>query len=109
MYRGVRDLPGGGAREPGDGPVRAVPRGAHGVGRRLQHGQDHDRGQRRHLRHHRGGRAGVRGGVAAARAHRTPPSAARQAAGRLLRRARHAQPRRPALLARHPRRVRQAA
>lgn len=112
MHRGLRDLPGGGARKPGDGALRAVPRGAHGVCRRLQHGQDHDRGQRGHLRHDRGGRAGVRGRLAPPLAHHAPPApaGAREDAESLLRRTDwNPEPQRAAVLPGDSGRVRQAA
>lgn len=112
MYRGLRDLLGGGARESRVGTVLAVQRGAHRVRGRLQHGQDHDRRQRGHLRHHRRGGARVRGRVAPPLPHRAPTAhpAAREDAQPMLRRThRHAEPQRPSVLVSYARRVWKAA
>lgn len=64
MHRGLRDLPGGGPRESRDGAVLPMPRGAHRLRRRLEHGQDNDSGKRGHLRDYRRGRAYIRRSLA---------------------------------------------
>lgn len=51
MHRGVRDLAGGDQYHTGECAVQPVPRGQNGELAHLEHGQDHDRRERRDLRY----------------------------------------------------------
>lgn len=102
MHRGLRDLLGGGTRESRNSTVLTMSRSAYGFCRCLQHGQNHNSRQRRHMRHYRGGSASVRGGVSAPVADGAPPAHAggREAGQPVLRRPhRHAEPQRAPVLA----------